>query len=66
MTHDGVALLQEGDTVRMPRYQMSGIRGRVTQVTENFIRVDWVDSRRSYDILRRTSPLWHVIEQEPK
>jgi hypothetical protein len=62
MTHDDVALLCEEAPVKMPRYQMSGIRGRVTQVTDNFIRIDWADSRHSYDILRRTSPLWSVIE----
>lgn len=62
MRHEQVATLTEGDRVWMPRYQASGIRGRVTQVTDNFVRIDWVDSNHSYDVLRRTSPLWSVVE----
>lgn len=61
MTYDDVATLREGERVHMPRYQASGIKGHVTQVTDNFIRIDWVDSQHSYDVLRRTSPLWSVI-----
>jgi hypothetical protein len=69
MTHDEVATLREGDVVTAPRaYSRETtalrVRGRVCQLTENFIRVDWVDSRHSYDILRRTSPLWSVVEKE--
>lgn len=64
MTHEDVAWLGVGSVVRMPRYQASGIRGTVTQVTDNFVRVDWKDSAGSYDVLRRTSPLWSAIERQ--
>lgn len=62
MTYEKVLALAEGDQVCMPRYQASGIRGRVTHHSINFIRIDWVDSNHSYDVLRRTSPLWSVVE----
>ena len=64
MRHEDVKRLAESDPViSMPSYQASGIRGAVTQVTENFVRIDWRDSAKSYDILRRTSPLWKHIER---
>lgn len=66
MTPDQVAQLRAGDTIHMPRYQMSGIRGRVSDVLTTRIQVTWVDSVHSYDALCRTSPLWVVIELEPK
>jgi hypothetical protein len=65
MTHEQVATLTEGAQVWVPRYQASGIRGNVGMATANFIRIDWIDSNRSYDVLRRTSPLWFVVERLP-
>lgn len=67
MTYDEIAQLREGDLVNTPRDGNPArvrVRGRVTQLTEHFVRVDWVDARKSYDILRRTSPLWSVVEKE--
>lgn len=72
MTPDQVAELKEGDTVHMlgentKTSVRAGRRGKVMQSTDNFIRVDWVSPFKStYDILRRTSPLWAVIEPETK
>jgi len=65
MTHEQTYGLSEGDKVWMPRYQASGIVGRVASVTANFVRIDWIDSNQSYDVLRRTSPLWSVLEPRP-
>lgn len=61
MTYEDVLKLAEGDTVSL--YHK---RGRVTQALGNFVRIDWVHGREKtcYDILRRTSPLWSVIELE--
>lgn len=74
MTPDQVAELQEADLVRFMRSTkrpapfndtvVLPVRGRVTQLTDNFIRVDWVTPFKAYDILRRSSPLWAVIELE--
>lgn len=67
MIHDEVATLRTGDEVRIPRYQASGIRGRVEQAeTAGRVRITWVDSRYSHDTISRTSPLWSVIERAPK
>lgn len=68
MTPDQVAQLQEGDEVTMkPPNDYRIRRGKVTQALTDWVRVDWVvPFKNTYDILRRTSPLWAVIEPEPK
>lgn len=69
MTPDQVAALKEGDTVRMvdPLHPLRGPRGKVNQTLTDWVRVDWVmPFKNTYDILRRTSPLWATIELEPK
>lgn len=64
MTPDEVAQLKDNDEVRASLDQRI-VRGRINTMP-NFIRVDWLDNFRSYDILRRTSPLWKTIEREPR
>lgn len=69
MTPDQVAQLQEGDKVTYTHHSRPrhAVRGKVNQLMDNFIRVDWVvPFKNTYDILRRTSPLWAMIEPEPK
>lgn len=62
MTLKEVFALKVGDGVSIFRTDKTHLRGEVTVVTDNYVRIDWHADRG--DVLSKQSPAWCWIDKK--